>query len=55
MSELDLSPEARRRLWQCYSLLLRLAEEADEDTLEGCMVYSYGDRYDFKWMREITE
>ena len=30
MGELELSPEARRRLWQCYSLLLQLADEAEE-------------------------
>jgi hypothetical protein len=28
---------------------------AVEDILEGCMAYSYGDRYDFKWMRQTTE
>ena len=32
MYEHDLTPEARGRLWQCYSMLLKLAEEADEDT-----------------------
>lgn len=30
MSEHTLSPEAHRRLWQCYSLLLQLADEAEE-------------------------
>lgn len=36
MSELKLSPEARNRLWQCYALLLRLAEEAEKkSTGEG--------------------
>jgi phytoene/squalene synthetase len=34
MDKLELSPEARRCLWRGYSLLLRLAEEADENTLE---------------------
>ena len=34
MSEIhDLSPDARRRLLQCYELLLRLAEEADEQNI----------------------
>jgi hypothetical protein len=32
MSEPSLSPNARRCLWQCYSLLLRLAEEAGRNT-----------------------
>ena len=33
MSELDLSSsEARRCLWQCYSVLLRLAEEDEKNT-----------------------
>jgi hypothetical protein len=32
MSELNLSNDARRCLWRCYSLLLRLAEEAERDT-----------------------
>ena len=31
MSELNLSADARRRLWKCYSLLLRLAEEAEKN------------------------
>ncbi|MCB0176375.1 MAG: hypothetical protein KDJ97_38105 [Anaerolineae bacterium] len=26
----ELSPEARRRLWQCYQLLLELADEAEQ-------------------------
>jgi hypothetical protein len=34
MSEYVLLPEARRRLWLGYSILLKLAEEFDEDTLE---------------------
>jgi hypothetical protein len=32
MKELDLTVDAQRRLWQCYSLLLRLAEEAEQNT-----------------------
>ena len=32
MSELNLSADARRRLWQCYSLLLRLADEAEKNS-----------------------
>jgi hypothetical protein len=32
MDKIDLSPEARRCLWQCYSLLLRLADEAENNT-----------------------
>jgi|GEM_PF-5460554 len=32
MSELKLSSDARRRLLQCYALLLSLAEEAEENT-----------------------
>ena len=31
MSESTLSPDARRRLWQCYSILLILAEEAENN------------------------
>jgi hypothetical protein len=33
MKKLNLSPEERRRLWQCYSLLLRLADEAEENNV----------------------
>ncbi|MEM7033856.1 MAG: hypothetical protein AAF629_30215 [Chloroflexota bacterium] len=36
MTQENLSPEARYRLWQCYALLLQLAENAeqtDTDTL----------------------
>jgi hypothetical protein len=32
MSELELSTDARRCLWRCYSLLLKLAEEAEKKT-----------------------
>jgi len=32
MSEFNLSADARRRLWQCYSLLLELPEEAEQNT-----------------------
>ena len=32
MSELNLSADARRRLWQCYALLLRLADEAEKNS-----------------------
>ena len=32
MSELNLSADARRRLWRCYSLLLRLADEAEKNS-----------------------
>ena len=32
MSETVLSTEARRSLWQCYSLLLRLADKAQRRT-----------------------
>jgi hypothetical protein len=32
MNELNLSADAKRRLWQCYSLLLRLADEAKKNT-----------------------
>ena len=32
MSERILSTEARRSLWQCYSLLLRLADKAQRRT-----------------------
>ena len=32
MSETNLSTEARRSLWQCYSLLLRLADKAQRRT-----------------------
>ena len=32
MNEPNLSTEARRRLWQCYSLLLRLADKAEKNT-----------------------
>ena len=28
----NLSPDVRHRLWQCYSLLLSLAEEAEQNT-----------------------
>ena len=31
MSEFNLSSDARRRLWQCYSLLLKLAEEDEKN------------------------
>ena len=27
----NLSPDVRHRLWQCYSLLLSLAEEAEQE------------------------
>jgi hypothetical protein len=30
MNEFTLSPEGRRRLWQCYTLLFRLADAAEE-------------------------
>lgn len=33
MDTFELSPIARRRLWQCYLLLLELAEEAEEDAV----------------------
>lgn len=32
MSSFELSPDARQRLWRCYSLLLSLADEVEEDT-----------------------
>ncbi len=32
MNELNLSADAKRRLWQCYSLLLRLADKAEKNT-----------------------
>lgn len=32
MNELNLSADARRRLWQCYSLLLRLADQVEKNT-----------------------
>ena len=32
MSEFELSPEARRSLWQCYALLLALADEVEKET-----------------------
>ncbi|MBN1220803.1 MAG: hypothetical protein JXM69_17915 [Anaerolineae bacterium] len=35
MSQNNLSPDVRHRLWQCYSLLLSLAEEAEEQTTEN--------------------
>ena len=35
MSETVLSTEARRSLWQCYSLLLRLADKAQRRTTAG--------------------
>jgi len=35
MSETILSTEARRSLWQCYSLLLRLADKAQRRTTAG--------------------
>jgi len=31
MNTNELSPEARRRLWQCYLLLLELADQAEEE------------------------
>jgi hypothetical protein len=31
VSKLDLTPEARLRLWKCYSLLLELAEEDEKN------------------------
>ena len=31
MNSNELSPEARRRLWQCYLLLLELADQAEEE------------------------
>jgi hypothetical protein len=31
MGELKLSPEARRRFWQCISLFLTLADEAEKN------------------------
>ena len=42
MNKRDLSPEARRCLCRCYSILLKLEEEGEEDTLkesELCEVY----------------
>ncbi len=33
MNELNLSPDARHRLWQCYALLLRLADQAEKDAI----------------------
>jgi hypothetical protein len=32
VSELNLSADAKHRLWRCYSLLLRLASEAEKNT-----------------------
>lgn len=32
MNDSTFSSDARRRLWQCYALLLQLADEADPDT-----------------------
>lgn len=32
MSSFELSPDARQRLWRCYSLLLSLADEVDKKT-----------------------
>ena len=32
MTEINLSSDARRRLWQCYALLLELADEAEQNT-----------------------
>lgn len=34
MEKNELSPEARHCLWRCYSLLLELAEETDDDMFE---------------------
>ena len=34
MDTTELSPIARRRLWQCYTLLLELAEQADLETID---------------------
>ncbi len=31
MSEFNLSPDARQCLWRCYSLLLKLADQAEKD------------------------
>jgi hypothetical protein len=33
MSQNNLSPDVRHRLWQCYSLLLSLAEEAEKEAI----------------------
>lgn len=33
MDTLELSPIARRRLWQCYLLLLELADQAEEEAV----------------------
>ena len=35
MNQTNLSPDVRHRLWQCYSLLLSLAEEVEEQTTEN--------------------
>lgn len=35
MGTSELSPEARRRLWECYRLLLELAEQAEPKTIVG--------------------
>ncbi|MFC1975677.1 hypothetical protein ACFLXQ_04715 [Chloroflexota bacterium] len=31
MSEFNLSPDARQCLWRCYSLLLKLADQAEKE------------------------
>ncbi len=35
MNEFNLSSDARHRLWQCYSLLLRLADQAEKDAADS--------------------